>query len=127
MDGFMFQGGDVQYGQSNGDGTNLYYVGMGGTGTKFQDEYDPLLQFSGRGIVATANSGSNTNDSQFFITDNATTWLQNKHNIFGFVTSGNDVRDLVNSVSVVNSWNWQTGAWDGPQTLPASPLKMDDF
>ncbi|MGL6225648.1 MAG: peptidylprolyl isomerase [Thermoguttaceae bacterium] len=125
MDGFMFQGGDVQYG--NAESENLKYIGMGGTGTKFQDEYKTLLQFSGRGIVATANSGANTNDSQFFITDNATTWLQDKHNIFGFVTSGDDVREKVNSLPVMNSWNWQTNAWDGPKTLPASPLKMDDF
>lgn len=123
MDGFMFQGGDVQYGNSESE--NLYYIGMGGTGTKFQDEYNTLLQFSGRGLVATANSGANTNDSQFFITDNATTWLQDKHNIFGFVTSGDDVREKVNSLPVINSWNGS--AWEGAKTLPASALKMDDF
>jgi peptidylprolyl isomerase len=61
---------------------------MGGTGYAFKDEFDPSLNFNEPGMLAMANSGPNTNSSQFFITDAATTWLNNKHSIFGEVVEG---------------------------------------
>lgn len=68
---FMVQGGDP-LGQ-----------GIGGPGYKFEDEFDPSLNFDRPGRLAMANSGPGTNGSQFFITDIATPWLNNRHTIFG--------------------------------------------
>lgn len=80
LDGFMAQGGDPT-------GT-----GSGGPGYTFVDEFSDLT-FDGAGVVAMANSGANTNGSQFFITYAATDWLNGKHTIFGRVIEGMDVVD----------------------------------
>ncbi|MGD0940760.1 MAG: TonB family protein [Terracidiphilus sp.] len=68
---FMIQGGDPV-------GT-----GMGDPGYKFEDEFDPNLGFDVPGRLAMANSGPNTNGSQFFITEVPTEFLNQKHTIFG--------------------------------------------
>ncbi|KAK6907282.1 peptidyl-prolyl cis-trans isomerase-like 1 [Kwoniella mangroviensis CBS 10435] len=77
--GFMIQGGDPT-GTGRG-GTSIY-------GDKFKDELHPELRFVGAGILAMANSGPNTNGSQFFITCAPTPFLDGKHTIFGRVSSG---------------------------------------
>lgn len=75
---FMIQGGDPK-----GDGT-------GGPGYKFEDEINSRKLV--KGVLAMANSGVNTNGSQFFIvTAEATDWLDGKHTAFGNVISGLDV------------------------------------
>jgi len=91
---FMIQGGDPT-------GT-----GSGGPGYQFEDEFnDRKVE---RGALAMANSGPNTNGSQFFIvTADACPWLDGKHTVFGRVTSGMDVVDAISSV--------ETGAGDRPQ------------
>ena len=82
---FMIQGGCPR-----GDGT-------GGPGYTFEDELNehPVA----RGYLAMANSGPNTNGSQFFIvTADACSWLDGKHTVFGRITSGQDVADRISLV-----------------------------
>src|SRR5437016_3785434 len=91
---FMIQGGDPT-------GT-----GSGGPGYTFEDEFNsnPVA----RGALAMANSGPNTNGSQFFIvTADACPWLDGKHTVFGRVTNGMDVVDVISQV--------EAGAADRPR------------
>ncbi|KAL5529521.1 CYP1 [Sanghuangporus baumii] len=87
---FMVQGGDPT-GTGRG-GTSIY-------GQKFEDEIHPDLRFTGAGILAMANSGPNTNGSQFFITLAPTPYLDNKHTIFGRVSSGMRVVQRLGAVA----------------------------
>jgi cyclophilin family peptidyl-prolyl cis-trans isomerase len=82
---FMIQGGDP-----TGTGT-------GGPGYTFEDEFnDRKVE---RGALAMANSGPNTNGSQFFIvTADACPWLDGKHTVFGRVTDGMDVVDEISGL-----------------------------
>jgi cyclophilin family peptidyl-prolyl cis-trans isomerase len=76
---FMAQGGDPS-------GT-----GAGGPGYTFEDEFDPALGHDRAGTLSMANSGPNTNGSQFFITFAPTTWLDDRHTVFGRVIEGREV------------------------------------
>lgn len=88
--GFVIQGGDGQYGKKSSlDGSR---VGTGGPGYRFDDE--PFTGDYGRGAVAMANAGPNTNGSQFFICL-ADVGLDPNYSIFGAVVSGMDVVDTI--------------------------------
>ncbi|BGP06182.1 Peptidyl-prolyl cis-trans isomerase-like 1 [Rhodotorula toruloides] len=87
---FMIQGGDPT-GIGRG-GTSIY-------GDRFEDEIHPDLRFTGAGILAMANSGPNTNGSQFFITLAPTPHLERKHTIFGRVSSGMQVVQRLGAVA----------------------------
>lgn len=102
---FMIQGGCPK-----GQGT-------GGPGYQFDDEFDASLRHNRAGVLSMANAGPGTNGSQFFITHTETSWLDNKHTVFGFVVEGQEVvdaiaqGDLIDQLEIVRvgeeakSWN----------------------
>ena len=90
--GFVAQAGDGQYGKKSS--LDAGRVGTGGPGYKFADE--PVHGDYGRGAVAMANAGPNTNGSQFFIChQDLTGKLPKNYTLFGIVTKGMDVVDQI--------------------------------
>lgn len=87
IDGFMAQTGDP-----TGTGT-------GGPGYRFADEIVASLRHDGPGVLSMANAGPGTNGSQFFITFDATPWLDGAHTIFGRVIEGVDVLERITRVN----------------------------
>ena len=95
---FMIQGGDPL----SKDDTQMGRWGTGGPGYQFADEIND--QKIVRGVLAMANSGPNTNGSQFFIvTAQATPWLDGKHTVFGKVVRGMDVVDAIENIPTVQN------------------------
>ena len=103
IEGFMIQGGDP------------LGVGMGGPGYKFEDEFQSGRTFDKPGILAMANSGANTNGSQFFITTSVPSHLNNRHTIFGEVIKGYEVVQTIERVP------------KGPMDKPVQPVSIQSI
>ncbi len=100
--GFVIQGGDPL-----GNGT-------GGPGFQFDDEFHPDAIFTGDGQLAMANSGKDTNGSQFFVTIGPERHLDFNHTIFGQLVRGRDVLTAINQVPT------------GPAGRPLTPVVITD-
>nr|CAH7713098.1 unnamed protein product [Callosobruchus chinensis] len=90
---FMIQGGDPT--NTGNGGTSIW-------GKNFEDEFRPNLSHTGRGVLSMANSGKNTNGSQFFITFRSCRQLDNKHTIFGRVVGGMETLNEMEKIEVDN-------------------------
>ncbi len=101
---FMIQGGDP------------LETGSGNPGYKFPDEFVDTLKHNKKGLLSMANSGPNTNGSQFFITLKETPWLDGKHTIFGEIVLG---QELVDSIGVVET--------SKPGDKPVEPVTINEL
>ncbi len=108
--GFMNQGGDPL----TKDDSRADYWGTGGPGYKFDDELTSTNR-NDVGTISMANSGPNTNGSQFFVNVAPNNFLDTKHTVFGKVTAGMDVVTAINNVAT------------GPNDRPVKPVILESI
>lgn len=109
---FMLQGGDFERGNGTG-GKSIY-------GAKFADE-NFNLRHNKPGLLSMANSGPNTNGSQFFITTVNTSWLDGKHVVFGEVADDQSM----NIVKALEATGSSSGSPKYPSNSPKPPVIVD--
>jgi peptidylprolyl isomerase len=110
IQGFMIQGGDPQ----TKDDSMQARWGTGGPGYQFEDEIHANNK-NAIGTIAMANSGPNTNGSQFFINVASNNFLDSKHTVFGRVTAGMDVVEKIQKAET------------GPSDRPVSPIVIESI
>lgn len=108
IENFMIQGGDPQ---TKDDSLEMRW-GTGDPGYKFADEFGPGLS-NVVGTISMANSGPNTNGSQFFINVGDNTFLDGKHSVFGKVVEGMDIVMLISQVETK------------PRDIPVDPVVLE--
>lgn len=101
-DGVIFHRVIKNFMIQSGDPTGTGRGGESIWGESFEDEFSPYTIFEKPGLLAMANSGKNTNKSQFFITTAPTPWLNGYHTIFGEVVGGMDVVRKIESTQTNN-------------------------
>lgn len=106
----------AQGGAPNPDGTG----NSGQPGTPFADEFVQQLAFTGRGQLAMANAGPNTNDTQFFVTTGTPTFLDFRHTVFGQLVAGSNILALMTQVATQPN-----PALGGEDSLPVSPIVIN--
>ncbi len=94
INNFVIQGGDSNGNPPGTGGSNL---------GDFDDQFDVDLQHNQTGILSMAKTTDDTNDSQFFVTEGAQRHLDFQHSIFGFLTTGESVRQAISNVAVNSS------------------------
>ncbi len=87
--------------------------GTGSPGYKFDDEFHPALRHNRAGILSMANSGKDSNGSQFFITEVPTPHLDQRHTVFGMVTAGHDVIKGIANIDLLDKGR------------PAEPVRLE--
>ena len=97
INGFMIQGGDPDF------GSTAQPPPPHGTGIKFDDEFSVDLQHTSSGLLSMAKSDDDTNDTQFFITEVPTRWLDFNHSVFGRLVEGDDIREMISNVPVTSN------------------------
>lgn len=109
--GFMIQGGDPL----TKDDSQIEYWGTGGPGYKFADEMGGTNanNRNAHGTISMANAGPNTNGSQFFINLQDNAFLDGKHTVFGHVTAGMDIVELIGMSPT------------GPNDRPMNPIVIE--
>lgn len=103
-------------------------TGTGGPGYQFGDEFHPTLRHNKPGILSMANSGPQTNGSQFFITHIETPWLDGKHSVFGSIIDDADMAvvnsiaqgDRINNITIVEEISF-------PENAAAFAAQIDEF
>jgi cyclophilin family peptidyl-prolyl cis-trans isomerase len=95
FDGIVFHRVLEDFMAQTGDPTG---TGRGGPGYRFEDEFDPSLRHTSKGILSMANAGPGTNGSQIFITFAPTPFLDGKHAVFGKVVEGLEVLDKIQRI-----------------------------
>lgn len=115
----------IQAGSPKGDGSD-------GPGYTFPDEFDLTLRHSSAGILSMANSGLNSNGSQFFVTLESTPWLDDVHTVFGEVVEGMNIvtnvqqGDIIESLTIirngVDAQSFDASAHNLPVVSDANPV-----